>query len=132
MKNSDNFFAESLLYQIAASVGRRPARAADARQAIKQLVGRIGLGDSHYTFHTARAHDALYFILYVWKQLGFNHETDELHLVGAMPDEQWLAEHLHIYLQRVFVISPKADFGNLPAARIKNMPYDLMALYYKA
>jgi len=84
------------------------------------------------TFHTARAHDALYFTLYVWKQLGFNHETDELHLVGAMPDEQWLTEHLHIYLQRVFVISPKADFGYLPAARIKNMPYDLMALYYKA
>lgn len=84
------------------------------------------------TFHTARAHDALYFTLYVWKQLGFNHETDELHLVGAMPDEQWLTEHLHIYLQRVFVISPIADFGNLPAARIKNMPYDLMALYYKS
>ena len=50
MKNSDNFFAESMLYQIAASVGRRPARAADARQAIKQLVGRIGLGDNPYRF----------------------------------------------------------------------------------
>ena len=84
------------------------------------------------TFHTARAHDALYFILYVWKQLGFNHETDELHLAGTMPEEKWLTEHLHIYLQRVFVINPTADFGNLPAARIKNIPYDLMALYYKS
>ena len=81
------------------------------------------------TFQTARAHDALYFILYVWKQLGYDNESDELHLAGALPEEQWLTERLHTYLQRVFVISPAADFNGLPAARIKNIPYDILAIY---
>ena len=78
------------------------------------------------TFQTERAHDALYFILYVWKQLGLNNENDELHLAGNLPKEEWLTNRLRLYLQRAFVIDPTAEF-NRTADDIKDIPYDLLA-----
>jgi len=48
MKVSDNFFAEAMFYQIAASAGKRPARASAARQVVRQLIRRLGLDDSAY------------------------------------------------------------------------------------
>ena len=83
------------------------------------------------TFQTARSHDALYFTLYVWKQLGYDNESDELHVAGTVSEEQWLTERLRTYVQRVFVSNTAAEFSSLPAARIKNIPYDLIALYQK-
>ena len=43
MKESDNLYAESMFFQIAASMGKRPATAAHARQLIKQLLSRAGV-----------------------------------------------------------------------------------------
>ena len=48
MKKSDNFYAEALFYQIAASTGPQPAKAADACRMVKQLIRKIGLGDRPY------------------------------------------------------------------------------------
>ena len=48
MKESDNFYAESMFYQIAASTGRRPAKASDVRTITKQFIKRIGLGGNPY------------------------------------------------------------------------------------
>ena len=48
MKDSDNFYAESLFYQTAASTGHRPAKASDARMLTKQFIKRLGLGDNPY------------------------------------------------------------------------------------
>lgn len=48
MKDSDNLFAEALLYQIAADAGDAPASAAQARKAIKRLIRSLGLDDSAY------------------------------------------------------------------------------------
>ena len=48
MKESDNFYAESLFYQIAASTGRRPAKASDTRTVTRQLIKRLGLGGNPY------------------------------------------------------------------------------------
>ncbi len=51
MKNSDNFYAESMFYQIAAHVaGQCTAKASDGRQAIKQLIRKIGLNADSYRF----------------------------------------------------------------------------------
>ena len=50
MKDSDNLYAECLYYQLAASFGRQPARAAHARSFEKQLVGRLGLDSGRYRF----------------------------------------------------------------------------------
>lgn len=43
MKESDNLYAESMFFQIAASVGKRPAEAAHARQLIKQVLSKAGV-----------------------------------------------------------------------------------------
>jgi D-alanyl-D-alanine carboxypeptidase/D-alanyl-D-alanine-endopeptidase (penicillin-binding protein 4) len=48
LKESDNFYAESMFYQTAASSGHRPAKASDARTLTKQLIKRLGLGDNPY------------------------------------------------------------------------------------
>ena len=50
MKDSDNLYAECLYYQLAASFGHQPARAAHARAIEKQLVKQIGLDSSRYRF----------------------------------------------------------------------------------
>ena len=43
MKESDNLYAESMFFQIAATMGKRPATAAHARQLIKQLLSKAGV-----------------------------------------------------------------------------------------
>ena len=48
MKESDNLYAESVFYQIAATVGKRPATAAHARQQIKSLIAKIGFSGAPY------------------------------------------------------------------------------------
>ena len=75
--------------------------------------------------------DALYFLLYVWKQLALNNEHDELHLVGDLPDEEWLIQELKKYVKKVLVIRPEVDFEESPVLKVKGMPYDLMTLYAK-
>lgn len=50
MKNSDNLYAESMFYQVAASSGARPAKAEHARQIISRLVGKTGLNAKQYVF----------------------------------------------------------------------------------
>lgn len=48
MKESDNLYAEALFFQIAASSGVRPAKAAHARQIIKRMVGKSGVSGVPY------------------------------------------------------------------------------------
>lgn len=86
---------------------------------------------SHTADGTTSAHDALYYMLYVWKQLMLNVEKDELYLVGELPERDWLVGELHRYVQRVYVINPSSDFNRAPATRIAGMPFDLVAFYVK-
>lgn len=51
MKVSDNFYAESMFYQTAASAKKGVARASDASNISKQLFARLGLG--HYAYKVA-------------------------------------------------------------------------------
>lgn len=48
MKDSDNFYAESMFYQTAASTGHHPATAVDARNITKKLINRLGLDANRY------------------------------------------------------------------------------------
>ena len=83
------------------------------------------------TFDVSTTNDALYFLLYVWKQLMLQPEHDEMHIVGEIPEKEVLLDELKKFLQRAYVINPSADFNRAPASQIKGMPYDLMALYVK-
>lgn len=83
------------------------------------------------SFEASHAHDALYFLLYVWRQLRLEAEHDEMHIVGDIPEQPWLLQELKRYLQKAFIINPSADFREAPAAKITNMPFDLMTLLVK-
>ena len=50
LKESDNLYAESMFYQIAAASGSRPANARNARTIMKQLTNKLGLDASRYMF----------------------------------------------------------------------------------
>ena len=85
-------------------------------------------------FETSRAQDALYFLLYIWKQLLLNAEHDELHLVGDLfssEEQTGIIDELHRYVQKVYVINPSAEFNRAPATAVKGLPFDLMALFSK-
>jgi len=83
------------------------------------------------TFDASRPHDALYFLLYVWKQLNLQPEHDELHIVGDIPEKEWLLQELRRYLQKAYVINPSAEFNRAPATQIKGMTFDLMTILTK-
>ena len=83
------------------------------------------------SFQVTQMHDALYFLLYVWKQLHLEAEHDEMHIVGDFPEQALLLEELKRYLQKAYVINPAADFQQAPATRITGMPYDLITLLTK-
>ena len=48
LKESDNLYAESMFYQIAASSGSRPATAKHARSVINRLITKLGLNPERY------------------------------------------------------------------------------------
>ncbi|MCD8291679.1 MAG: DUF3822 family protein [Prevotella sp.] len=83
------------------------------------------------SFDTNIASDAIYFILNIWKQLAFNNKRDELHLVGDIPDRETLEKELRSFIFNVYVVNPQAAFNNYPIAKIKNIPYDLIAHFMK-
>lgn len=83
------------------------------------------------SFEVQSAHDALYFLLYVWKQLMMEAGRDEIHIVGHTDERDWLMEQLKKFVGRAYLINPSADFNRAPATQIVGMPYDLMTLICK-
>ncbi len=82
-------------------------------------------------FDVTQGSDALYFLLYVWKQLNLQPEYDELHLVGDIPEHDQVLEELKRYLQNAYVINPTAEFNRAPATQFDDMPFDLMTILTK-
>lgn len=83
------------------------------------------------TFDVRNAHDALYFLLYVWKQLAMKEGHDELHLAGDIVEREWLIEELKRYLKRVYIVNPSSEFNRSPVTEIKAMPLDLMTYFVR-
>lgn len=84
------------------------------------------------TFNAKHAHDALYYILYAWRQLGYNVDNDEIHVCGDIVHKDWLLENLRKHVTRAYVINPVADFNRARATAIPNIEYDLLALHLSA
>lgn len=90
------------------------------------------------SFCVNHLHDALFFLLYVWKQLQLQPLYDELHLVGDIftqpnfdTDKFDIPTELRKYLQKVYIINPSVDFNRAPVTEINGMPYDLQTLFVK-
>ena len=84
------------------------------------------------SYQVPRMKDAVYFLMYVWKQLGMDQLKDELHLVGTIAYRDELLTELHQYVQNAFVINPTAEFNRAPITQVKDMPYDRRAFYLKS
>lgn len=78
------------------------------------------------SFPVLHAHDAMYYLLFVWKQLAMNNESDELHLVGTMQHQEWLLTKLRQFLRRVYPMNPVADLNRAAISQIKNLQFDMM------
>lgn len=82
-------------------------------------------------FSAVHAKDAIYFLLYVWKQLAMDQRRDELHLAGVIPEQEQTLAELRKFLRNAFVINPAGDFNRAPITQVKDLPYDLMVLFIK-
>lgn len=63
--------------------------------------GRLLFGNH---FDASDAADILYFLLYIWKQLDFEQERDELHLAGTLTHKEQILPQLRKYIRQVYVI----------------------------
>ena len=61
------------------------------------------------SFECTHTEDRIYYLLYVWKQLEFNQERDELHLTGTLPDKETLMSELKKFILQVFIMNPATN-----------------------
>ena len=61
------------------------------------------------SFECRKTGDRIYYLLYLWKQLNFDQERDELHLTGAFYDKEKLMQELRKYIQQVFIMNPASN-----------------------
>lgn len=60
-------------------------------------------------FACKEANDRIYYILYLWKQLGMEQERDELHFTGDLSDKELLLPELRKFIRQVFIINPATN-----------------------
>ena len=89
LKESDNLYAESMYYHLAASTGNRPATAKSARMLERQLITKLGLNASRYRLADG---SGLSLYNYVTPELevrmlryAYNNENIYNHLLPALP-----------------------------------------------
>lgn len=68
--------------------------------------GRLLLANS---FDCKATTDRIYYLLYIWKQLGFEQERDELHLTGDLSDKELLLPELRKFIRQVFILNPATN-----------------------
>mgnify|MGYP002909603727 CR=1 FL=1 len=68
--------------------------------------GRLLLANS---FECRSTPDRVYYLLYIWKQLGFEQERDELHLTGDLNDKELLLPELRKFIRQVFIMNPATN-----------------------
>lgn len=83
----------------------------------------------HNSFETVHAKDALYYILFVWKQLALDQQKDELYLLGDIPSKATFMEECKKYVVKTMGLAPSAEFNRAPITEIPGMTFDLMTLY---
>ena len=69
------------------------------------------------TFNCKQISDRVYYMLYVWQQLGFSQEKDQLYLTGKMDNQEELLTELNKFLRQV-----------TPLPTLNNLPFDIQTL----
>lgn len=81
------------------------------------------------TFEGTDAHDAVYYALGVWKQLGLNGNEDELHFMGNVPEQEWFVEEMRQFVRKVFPITPAVENSNATATQTGGMAADMIITF---
>ncbi|WP_300725810.1 DUF3822 family protein [uncultured Bacteroides sp.] len=89
------------------------------------IKGRLQLVNS---YSVTTREDRCYYLLNIWKQVGFDQETDELHLTGMPEQRNQLMDALKRYIRHIFIINPQADFNESHTSRIEEIPFDIQSL----
>ncbi|KAA6314025.1 hypothetical protein EZS27_035296, partial [termite gut metagenome] len=55
-------------------------------------------------FECKQIEDCIYYLLYVWKQVDFNQETNKLYLMGTISDMKEFVKELKRYILNIFII----------------------------
>ncbi len=80
-------------------------------------------------FDVADSHDALYYLLGVWKHIGAKAMVDDLFLLGKIPAREALVDDAKQFLRRVYYINPSADFNRADFTQVEDMPFDMMVAF---
>lgn len=81
------------------------------------------------SYEATNEHDALYYLLYIWKLTGMDVEKDELYIVGDIPYQDWLIEKVKQHLKFCRVINQEVYFNNSQLAKRTDIPYDMKTIY---
>jgi hypothetical protein len=86
--------------------------------------GKFLLGNH---FHCEQLQDAVYYILFIWKQLKFDQLKDLLHIAGDTASKKELPEPLKEYIYNIVPVNivPEAHFDRVDT---RNIPFELAAL----
>ncbi len=81
------------------------------------------------TYATGNNDDRAYYLLNIWKQLGYDPEHDELHLTGLPEDERnKLVAFLRQFIRKIFVINPRTEYNTASVYPIEAIPFDIQSL----
>lgn len=80
------------------------------------------------SFPCKQTADRIYYLLYIWQQLAYDQEKDEMHLTGEITNKEALVKELHNYLRQVFIISPAAEFNRSEISKTEGMTFDMQTL----
>lgn len=79
------------------------------------------------SFAANQAQDALYFLLYVFRQLAMDATRDEIYVIGDIPRKKWLSDNLKEYVKNV-VPADASDIGITSSQRWQQIPLDMLAM----
>lgn len=74
--------------------------------------------------------DRIYYLLYIWKNLGFNKEKDFIILNGNVRRKDEMIKELQTFVPHVFNFLPKAEFNRSAISKIEALPFDMQTLLY--
>ena len=81
------------------------------------------------SYEATNEHDALYYLLYIWKLTGMDVEKDELYIVGDIHYQDWLIDKIKQHLKFCRVINQEVYFNNSQLAKRTEIPYDMKTIY---
>lgn len=81
------------------------------------------------TYPVNNNEDRSYYLLNLWKQLGYDVEQDELYLTGLSKEERnGLIGFLRQFIRKIFIINPRTGTSDAPESITENIPFDIQSL----